>query len=286
MAVTPLNGQNSNNRTYWLDKALEGQSPEIKARVLELVLKMGIEPEDEFFVIFVGMGQLQVLLLEAPEQWQEIFARFLLQLEGWTKTLEKKLAVLPSGTSMSEDGLKKSIVELTQICNGLKSQLQSNNQGVTQSIGTLQTKIDGLNSSMVTALEALRGQKQQLGTLKFLTDRVNGLVDELVVSREEQVESEASSITPPTSVQEWVEVIRELLWTHKGELFSYVLLFLVGFGIARSMYFPQKRLLESTAQKTQWLLEKENRRDCLEGIKSKDSPECKEVFKKAKVKGK
>ena len=77
MAITPLNGQNSNSRTYWLDKALEGQSPEIKARVLELVLKMGIEPEDEFFVIFVGMDQLQVLLLEAPEQWQKIFSRFL-----------------------------------------------------------------------------------------------------------------------------------------------------------------------------------------------------------------
>lgn len=286
MAITPLNGQNSNSRTYWLDKALEGQSPEIKARVLELVLKMGIEPEDEFFVIFVGMGQLQVLLLEAPEQWQEIFARFLLQLEGWTKTLEKKLAVLPSGTSMSEDGLKKSIAELTQMCNGLKNQLQGTNQGVTQSIGTLETKIDRLTSSLVTALGDLKGQKQQLGTLKFLTDRVNGLVDELVVNQKEQVENEESSIIPPTSVKEWVEVIKEFLWTYKGELFSYVVVFLVGFGIARSMYFPKQQLLESTAQRTQWLLEKENRRDCLQGIKPKGSPECKEVFKKVKGLGK
>ena len=62
------NGQGSrNSRTQWLDKALEGKPPEIKARVLEIILKMGIDPENEFFVIFVALGQLQVLIEDSPE---------------------------------------------------------------------------------------------------------------------------------------------------------------------------------------------------------------------------
>ncbi|MCU0533575.1 MAG: hypothetical protein MUD14_06735 [Hydrococcus sp. Prado102] len=50
--LSPNNGRGTRDaRTQWLDKALEGKPSEIKARVLEIILKMGIDPENEFFVI-------------------------------------------------------------------------------------------------------------------------------------------------------------------------------------------------------------------------------------------
>lgn len=288
MAVTPLNGHNSNSRTYWLDKALEGQSPEIKARVLELILKMGIEPEDEFFVIFVAIGQLQVLLLEAPERWKEIFSGFIEQLEQLAQTSEKKLANPPARGSTGDEELKKSIIELTEICSGLETGLEDTGRGVSKSIKVLQTEVNELKSSHYTALKLLRGQNEQLAALKTLTDALKGAVRELALSVEE-IDSESgvsSSVPPPASLREWVRSMGESVWIHKEVFLLQLFIFLLGFGTASLMPLGHKQLLESTAQRTQWLLEKENRRDCLQGIKPQGSPECQEVFKKVKVKGK
>jgi len=278
MAATQLNSQNNlDGRTYWLDRALEGQTPEVKARVLELVLKMGVDPKDEFFMIFVGMGQLQVLLLDAPERWQEIFSGFLGQLESGMETWEKKLAKVSFPTSEREEGTKKVISDVLQTCKSLKSQLEETHQGVNKSVGATLTKIEGLSSSTANISRDLKSSKERLGALEQEMGRLNRLVQKLVNSLEEQGD-DGSLQSRPDSWQELFKEIPKALWSYKGHILSYGLIFLVGFGGARSLYLPQQRLLESMAQRTQWLLEKENRRDCLEGIKPKGSPECRDVF--------
>ncbi|NJQ96522.1 MAG: hypothetical protein HC784_00130 [Hydrococcus sp. CSU_1_8] len=47
---------------------------------------------------------------------------------------------------------------------------------------------------------------------------------------------------------------------------------------AMKIFGGERELLRETAIQTQWLLEKANRRDCLEGIKKRNSPECKQFF--------
>ena len=72
--MTMLNGQS--DKTQWLDKALEGSPPETKARVLEIILKYKIDPDNEFFMIFVALGSLQILIEQSPQDWQVLFENF------------------------------------------------------------------------------------------------------------------------------------------------------------------------------------------------------------------
>jgi hypothetical protein len=67
-----------------LDRVLLGKPDETKARVLELVLRLGISPEDELFLVMIALGQLQVLVEEAPRDWQTLFVEFQEELAQWS----------------------------------------------------------------------------------------------------------------------------------------------------------------------------------------------------------
>ncbi|MEO1351901.1 MAG: DUF6753 family protein [Cyanobacteria bacterium J06635_15] len=94
---------NSDDQSRWLDKVLEGQSAEVKARVLAFFQHYGIEPDDEFYVVFAALGHLKVLIEDAPKKWQGLFEDFRNYLSEWsqqnTDTLE---AIAEQAKSLKE----------------------------------------------------------------------------------------------------------------------------------------------------------------------------------------
>lgn len=104
----------------WLDRALQGTSPATKARVLDMMLRYGIEPENEFFMIFVAIGQLIALTETAPATWQDLFTTFQDDLAQWTTTHRTTLELLATKAETSEQlaetaqALTKALLELTQ----------------------------------------------------------------------------------------------------------------------------------------------------------------------------
>jgi hypothetical protein len=95
--------------TELLDHALAGRSDEEKVRVLNLILKMGVSPEDEFWLIFIALGQVQILIEDIPPQL-DIFRE---RLEQWTETNLRTLGALA--------GEAKRMVELTTLLGELTS---------------------------------------------------------------------------------------------------------------------------------------------------------------------
>jgi hypothetical protein len=121
-----------------LDRVLAGKPDEVKARVLELVLRLGINPQDELFLVMIALNHLQLLVEDAPTEWQDLFIDFKGELDQWSDT---NLNVLDSliHKAKNEEALAESckqlisaLANLTISSNELVKQLQ--NQPQTSSV--------------------------------------------------------------------------------------------------------------------------------------------------------
>ena len=81
----------SSNAQAILDQVLEGESPEQRAKVLRLVVELGINPEEEFFAIALALKHLQLIMLEGPEQWKNVGSAFLSELDVRVETAKQML---------------------------------------------------------------------------------------------------------------------------------------------------------------------------------------------------
>ncbi|MBW4635833.1 MAG: hypothetical protein KME30_29310 [Iphinoe sp. HA4291-MV1] len=83
MPVTNSNGHGKTAQDL-LDRVLSGKPDDTKARVLDLVLRLGINPQDELFIIMLALNHLQLLIEDAPQDWQTLFVNFQQELEEWS----------------------------------------------------------------------------------------------------------------------------------------------------------------------------------------------------------
>lgn len=75
-----------------LDRVLLGKPDETKAKVLELLLRLGISPEDELFLVMIALGQLQVLVEDTPNDWQALFVKFQEELRSGSAAIAASMS--------------------------------------------------------------------------------------------------------------------------------------------------------------------------------------------------
>lgn len=125
----PLAAFNGNPGQDLLDRVLAGQPADVKARVLELVVRLGIDPRDELFLIMIALGQLQCLIEDSPNDWQTLFDTFQEELSQWTDTHLETLETLARKAQTEEmlsntcTELVSSLTRLTTTCNELIARL-------------------------------------------------------------------------------------------------------------------------------------------------------------------
>ena len=228
----------------WLDKALEGQPAEVKARVLEIALKFGVDVEDPFFLIFVALGQLQVLIETSPQDWQTLFTSFESELHQWTQTNLQTLDVLANKAETTETLARTSqeltsiLTELVKVAHGLITHLQASN---TKS-NTWQPALTTLEQKLTVCLET--------------------------VSQDLKHEHQ-------TTRKGWKQAqhTQNRIWGVRKETIVLGLLFLSMAGNI-ALFLSQNQMLLRMDQRVEWILKKETRRECLTGIKSPESAEC------------
>ncbi|MBD2770675.1 DUF6753 family protein [Iningainema tapete] len=76
-----------------LAAALQNESAEHRAKVLEFVLDWEINPNEEFFLIFAAIGHLKVLIEQAPEDIRQLFKSVLQELDEWSQITTEKLQI-------------------------------------------------------------------------------------------------------------------------------------------------------------------------------------------------
>lgn len=85
-----LEGEKSVNKSR-LDAALEGYGDEFKGKVLDIVTKTGLEPDDPLFLVLAATGRLEVLLEDAPDTLGQLF-------KNWSRELARNLELVESAT--------------------------------------------------------------------------------------------------------------------------------------------------------------------------------------------
>ncbi|WP_036488226.1 DUF6753 family protein [Myxosarcina sp. GI1] len=237
-------------RTEAIDRLLQGRSESVKVNVLDYMMKYDIDPENEFFVIFTALGEIETFLENSPDEIRELFEGFKREISKWAdanletlKHLSEKATITERLASNSES-LGNSLVELLQVCEGLISQLQTSNGLLANSLSQLQTSEIELRNLVVET-------KTELSQLQKKITDLNSTIEEW----------KKSSLPALKKIWTW----KDSMWL---SLTTFVLFIVIGFGVS------QKRIDEDTSQRVKWLLEKANRQDCLAGIKESNSPEC------------
>ena len=226
----------------WLDTALEDKPLETKNRVLEFIIKFGgdLAEDSEFWMLFAAIGYLQTIVLESPQEWRDTFDSFNTELISWSETNVTTLELLVQKAQTTEELSKTSI----ELMNSVE-------------------KLAKLCSVLIKASETSSTQesKSLTSSLKALESSLTSILSDFsqsVSSRLSQIEGQITNSPSPRRGKQWVMV-------------------LVGMIAILGMQVYDHLIFRQTSQRVQWILSKQNRRDCLEGIKSQDSAECKNL---------
>lgn len=155
-----------------LQVVLQGESNQHVNRVLTLMIQLGIDPDEEFFLIVAAIGHLKVLIEDAPREWQGLFKSFVRELGRWTALNTEHLKLLTSKTQTME--------ALAQSCMRLGNTLEQL-QVVSQEL-TSQLR---LSISLSTELVELRQELTDLNKdRENLKKQLQELSDEMISVRE------------------------------------------------------------------------------------------------------
>ena len=242
-----------------LDKALVGETDAVKARVLRLVLESDIDPEDPLFIVLIGLNYIKILLIDAPERFKSWGDRFLEDLETWTAAHQQTLDLIAQKAeatrALSETAgqLASMLTGLTDTCNALIRQLQAGYQ----TWGESWDRQQAVNAEVAQALEAIRTQ------LERQTLEVQKLSAAVQADNHAQLLSTLGIVRRPAR--------KALLF---GGVVVYATIGTAAFLTTTWFYINDRRLLHDTAEQIDYLLQKQNRRDCRDGLLPPDSPLC------------
>ena len=231
-------------RVSMLDRALEGATAEAKARVLGVLLRYGIDEDNEFFMIFVAIGHLLVLVEEAPENWQAFFDDIYGELNQWSSQNRKSLESLKLHTQTS-----------AQLIQSLQRLIAS------------MTASDDKSNKM---LEMLNSLENRLSCTGSNSDSIRRRLNEM--SEVIQFSSTKHNNTD-NSIRHLQSIINQQNWILSVSFWFSLALVIGGCFLWRQNTQLQIQQQEQ-AEKMEWLLEKANRAECHYGIKPADDPQC------------
>ena len=226
-----------------LDQALEGASTEEVARVRGVLLRFGIETDHEFYIIFVAIGQLLVLVEEAPENWRALFDDVHQELKQWSQENFKSLQSIRQHAQTAAD----LIAVLRQLLDSMRHS-DSRSAAMSQTLSSLSRKLSTIESSLASVQTSNRNSQKTLDLLGSLLE----------------------TLAEFPSRRDWISICSAVL----GVVTVGMLV-----GSNRTMnrrLDTQELLIRRQSERIAWLLDKANREECVTGIKPPSDPQCRQ----------
>ena len=107
-----------------LNTLLAGRSDSFRAKVLEIVYRHHLDPNDPNLQILIATGQLEVLLQDAPEQFESLFARLLETLRRLVDSEHSALKQQMQGVRQLQDEQQQAFVVNFQALQKVLEQLE------------------------------------------------------------------------------------------------------------------------------------------------------------------
>ena len=226
-----------------LDQALEGASTEEVARVRGVLLRFGIETDHEFYVIFVAIGQLLVLVEEAPENWRALFDDVHQELKQWSQENFKSLQSIQQHAQTSAE----LITVLRQLLGSMKTS-EARSLATSQTWSSLSQKLSTIESSWASTQTSASQSNQTL-------DRLG---------------SQLETLSDFANRGDWISIFSAALGL------VTVGLLLASNRVMTRRLDTQELLIRRQTERIAWLLDKANREECVTGIKPPSDPQCRQ----------
>ena len=152
------------NRAELIERALDGQPAEVKARVLAIVVRYNIDVRNEFFLIFVAIGHLLAIVEIAPENWRSLFDEFERKLDEWSEQNLRTLAAIQQQGKETER-MSQSFLKLTNSLkhsNSKTSELQTTLISLSKTFNRLNSKLDGIQGESKNGAQQDRSPQQEV----------------------------------------------------------------------------------------------------------------------------
>lgn len=226
--------------TDLLDRALKDLSAEQRARVLDLVIRLDIDRDDPLWLIAIAIGQLQVLVQDAPEEWQDVFMSFREELQAWSET---NLRALEAIARQAENGesLAKTVNELTNLFATLAKALIAQGDSSSkpgQQWSRLESRLEDWKNSLNVRIERFTAENSKI--LEF---------------------ERSMKLTSKNTVSPILNL-------------SVSVLLALGVGLG---FWTLWQGQQQQSKRLEWLLQKATRQECISGIKDFSSRECQGV---------
>lgn len=213
MPATNSNGHGKTAQDL-LDRVLSGKPDETKARVLDLVLRLGINPQDELFIIMLALNHLQLLIEDAPQDWQTLFVNFQQELDEWSSIHLETLNSLIRKAEHEET--------LATISQTLVNALISSTESWKRLNSTLEKSPLLSKSSMVTS--SIRELLEQSQSIQLVQNRQGQVITRLQQTLTTRLNAR---LRPPP----WLTILLGVLTI--SSIYNYMLLNTIKEAIAR-----------------------------------------------------
>ncbi len=257
-----------------INSLLQGETAQVKSRVLEFILKVGIKPHDkEFFCLFIALGWVHSMLIDAPENIKQIFAEIKLHLGEWEQTNLKILQQLAEKTEnlakMADFSVKlsSSLSELIELCTQLSVRLSNSEKKQAQSIDNWQS----LKTELTQTRQNIALTQKYVEGIEIGLTRLAGQISTLTLPLHQK------SLMPPTPLKKNWKGNFLIFICVINFIFTSSALFLVWSSVSAIDHF--NALLLENKEINGWLLAKQNRRDCRDRLLPPTNPVCRELRK-------
>ena len=230
------------SRTELLDQALAGQSAEVRARVQNILLRYNIDVENEFFLIFTAIGHLLAIVEESPENWRSLFDDFEGELDQWATQNLRTLEAI-NQQSANTERMSLSFQALAKSTTCLSSETKASVtrlETLNKTLSDLAHKVSQSENLSSSLLQQFSGAEQRIGHLE----------------RRVTVASSCSLVL--------------------------LLVTVIGGGVSFRHIAQQNEFIKwvvaNDSERSQWLLEKATRAECLQEIKPPSDPQCQQYL--------
>jgi hypothetical protein len=142
-----------------LEVLLEKRSDTFKAKVWEIVYQHGVDADDPNLQILIATGQLEVLLEQAPQEFEDVFKKMLVDLREFAQEQQESLCQRLEAAKQMEDERQQSSSKQVQL---LTQVIKDTEQAVKRQVQAVQR----------TAEQERKKDKEYLKTLKETSVKV------------------------------------------------------------------------------------------------------------------
>ena len=163
-------GQLSQETEEVLDLCLRDQSSQVRDRVVEIIIKSGLQASDPLFLVLALTGQIKAFLQDIPQEMEEGLNAWKSQNKEGMVEISNVMNLLQENQEQQIQKIRQNIEEVNlEFCRDIQAKNSESLQGVSdlvKQVDEMKTQLEEMNSTL---------QKERASNIKVMKAMIEGL---------------------------------------------------------------------------------------------------------------